>query len=122
MLFRLNPEIVVGRRSFLDDRKDRDTFPCPRCRKIYYYSKNLKRHLKFECGKEPKFQCPHCPHKTKHKSSLQVHIGTKHPEHTMVNSREFVIAMNRRYSDYNTFDNKPPKFDSFENKPRKFDF
>lgn len=51
--------------------------------------------MKFECGKEPQFKCPHCPHRTKHKSSLQVHVGTKHPEQTLINSREFHIAMTR---------------------------
>ena len=53
-------------------------FYCPRCNNHYMWKKNLLRHMKLECGKEPSFQCPICPLKTKHKSSLIGHVRNKH--------------------------------------------
>jgi len=55
-----------------------NVFQCTQCGKVYMSKGNLTRHLKFECGKEPQFQCPHCPLRTKHKSSLLTHIYCKH--------------------------------------------
>jgi hypothetical protein len=55
-----------------------NAFQCTQCGKVYMSKGNLTRHLKFECGKEPQFQCPHCPVRTKHKSSLLTHIYCKH--------------------------------------------
>nr|XP_031848637.1 putative zinc finger protein 727 [Nomia melanderi] len=49
-------------------------FRCPRCNKGYRWLRNMKNHLKIECGKDPKECCPYCPHRTKYKSSLQKHI------------------------------------------------
>jgi uncharacterized C2H2 Zn-finger protein len=54
-------------------------FQCTQCGKVYMSKGSLTRHLKFECGKEPQFQCPHCPLRTKRKSSLMTHIYCKHP-------------------------------------------
>ncbi|KAJ4427489.1 hypothetical protein ANN_25137 [Periplaneta americana] len=45
-------------------------FPCPKCGKKYYYKHNLGRHIRQECGKEPQFHCPYCPHLTKHKANI----------------------------------------------------
>ncbi|XP_074112526.1 zinc finger X-chromosomal protein-like [Cotesia typhae] len=47
---------------------------CPKCGKGYRWVRNMKTHLKLECGKEPTEFCPYCPHKTRHKRSLQMHI------------------------------------------------
>ncbi|CAK9802924.1 Longitudinals lacking protein, isoform G [Anthophora quadrimaculata] len=47
---------------------------CPRCNKGYRWLRNMKNHLRIECGKDPKECCPYCPHRTKYKSSLQKHI------------------------------------------------
>lgn len=53
-------------------------FSCPTCGKRYNYKHNLGRHMRQECGKEPQFHCPYCPHVTKHKASLQKHINRRH--------------------------------------------
>ena len=53
-------------------------FRCTRCGKVYVRKGTLTRHLKFECGKEPQFHCPHCSLRTKHKSSLLTHMYCKH--------------------------------------------
>ena len=65
-------------------------FPCEQCGKVYRYKSNLAKHLRFECGKEPMFACPYCPHKAKAKWNLGKHILTRHPlpEHTLNSSFE----------------------------------
>ncbi|XP_069702150.1 longitudinals lacking protein, isoforms H/M/V-like isoform X5 [Periplaneta americana] len=60
-------------------------FPCPLgCGKIYSHNKNLQYHMKYECGKEPRFQCPYCPHRTKRKNNLMLHISSQHVESQIV--------------------------------------
>nr|CAD7257411.1 unnamed protein product [Timema shepardi] len=39
------------------------SFPCERCGRTYIRKDSLQRHLQWECGKEPTFQCPFCPQK-----------------------------------------------------------
>ncbi|EZA51247.1 Longitudinals lacking protein, isoforms A/B/D/L [Ooceraea biroi] len=58
--------------------RQRMTYPCKNCGKIYSYYSSLARHLKHECGVEPKIQCPLCPYRTKHKSSLNTHLNGRH--------------------------------------------
>ncbi|XP_017887201.1 longitudinals lacking protein-like isoform X12 [Ceratina calcarata] len=53
-------------------------FRCPKCGKGYRWFRNMKNHLKIECGKDPKECCPYCPHRTKYKSSLRKHIFRIH--------------------------------------------
>jgi hypothetical protein len=58
-----------------------EKFACPLgCGKVYSQNKNLQYHMKYECGKEPRFQCPYCPHRTKRKNNLMLHISSQHPE------------------------------------------
>jgi len=54
------------------------SFQCPGCGKVYRWRKNMISHMRLECGKEPQFQCPHCPQRTTQKSSLLTHIHNKH--------------------------------------------
>lgn len=56
----------------------RGLFPCPQCSKVYQYKYTLATHLRFECGKEPQFQCPYCPHRTKLKGNLMKHVRKIH--------------------------------------------
>ncbi|KAJ1529444.1 hypothetical protein ONE63_006222 [Megalurothrips usitatus] len=56
----------------------RDLFPCPQCFKVYQYKYTLGTHLRYECGKEPQFQCPYCPHRSKLKGNLMKHIRKIH--------------------------------------------
>lgn len=53
-------------------------FKCTTCGKIYIHRSSLARHQSLECGKEPQFQCPYCPKKSKLKSNLKQHIILKH--------------------------------------------
>ncbi|XP_022186328.2 longitudinals lacking protein-like [Nilaparvata lugens] len=51
---------------------------CRNCGKVYALASSLYTHEKYQCGKEPQFKCPYCPHKTKLKGNLKAHIGFKH--------------------------------------------
>lgn len=53
---------------------------CENCGRRYHQSKNLKRHLRNECGKRPTYQCSYCPYKATYKSYLEIHM-TKHGRH-----------------------------------------
>ncbi|KAL0132465.1 hypothetical protein PUN28_000309 [Cardiocondyla obscurior] len=49
---------------------------CPRCGNAYTRLHSLNRHIKFECGVEPQFECPICQKKSKHKHNLLLHMKT----------------------------------------------
>nr|CAD7397115.1 unnamed protein product [Timema poppensis] len=48
-------------------------FPCSNCGKVYRYQRNMSYHMKFECGKEPQFQCPLCSLRMKQRRNLRRH-------------------------------------------------
>ncbi|KAM0727083.1 Longitudinals lacking protein, isoforms A/B/D/L [Formica fusca] len=51
-------------------------YSCPRCGNAYTRPHSLNRHMRFECGVEPKFECPICHKKSKHKHNLVLHMRT----------------------------------------------
>lgn len=53
-------------------------WPCDTCHRVYKRKHALVSHKKYECGKEPQFQCPHCLYKAKLKGTLKAHIAIKH--------------------------------------------
>lgn len=54
-------------------------FACRRCGKRYRWKSTMRRHEQVECGgKEPSYQCPHCPYKAKQKGNLGVHVRKHH--------------------------------------------
>jgi uncharacterized Zn-finger protein len=55
-------------------------FPCDRCGRSYIRKDSLRRHLKYECGKEPAFQCPFCPQRCKRKAHQIRHIHRQHSD------------------------------------------
>ena len=73
-----NSYIRYQHRSSNSSDKKPGLFKCPNCGKGYRWLRNMKNHIKIECGKEPKEFCPYCPHRTKYKSSLQKHIVRIH--------------------------------------------
>ncbi|XP_050455559.1 longitudinals lacking protein-like isoform X24 [Cataglyphis hispanica] len=54
-------------------------YHCETCGKGYQHRATLLRHTRHECGKEPKFKCPYCAHRTKQRGNLYQHIRTNHP-------------------------------------------
>ncbi|XP_054287647.1 gastrula zinc finger protein XlCGF57.1-like [Macrosteles quadrilineatus] len=58
------------------------------CGRRYKHKNNLIEHQKYDCGKDPQFQCPHCHYRAKLKSNLKKHIACKHSQleiHNMSN-------------------------------------
>jgi len=54
------------------------SYPCTQCGKMYMWKTNMQRHVRLECGKEPQFKCPYCPHKTNRKDVLLTHVKLIH--------------------------------------------
>jgi DNA-directed RNA polymerase subunit RPC12/RpoP len=53
-------------------------FKCKNCGKSYRWKTSVYNHLRLECGKEPRLQCPYCPYRAKLNWNLQKHIRSKH--------------------------------------------
>ena len=53
-------------------------FSCLNCGKTYKWYRGLQRHLRYECGKLPRFKCPHCPYVAKHRTHVYNHIKSNH--------------------------------------------
>ena len=53
-------------------------FSCVRCDKQYARKQHLSRHIQYECGKKPLFQCPLCPRKCKRNDILRFHLKNIH--------------------------------------------
>lgn len=47
---------------------------------VYRWKCNLTTHQRLECGQEPRFSCPACPHRSKFRGNLFKHLLSKHPE------------------------------------------
>ncbi|PSN29138.1 Longitudinals lacking protein [Blattella germanica] len=60
--------------------RSRGIFPCEQCGRSYARKDSLQRHLQWECGKEPTFQCPFCPQRCKRKSHQIRHIRRQHSD------------------------------------------
>ncbi|KAG8259318.1 hypothetical protein J6590_014787 [Homalodisca vitripennis] len=63
-------EILVTNESSKGAKK----YVCAVCRKRYHHNHHLTRHVRYECGKEPQFPCPHCPYRSKHRDNLNKHV------------------------------------------------
>lgn len=60
------------------DECNQTWFHCTACDRKYKYSRSVRRHLRYECGKTPQFQCHLCGKKMKHKSNFKTHLATVH--------------------------------------------
>ncbi|XP_078042404.1 longitudinals lacking protein, isoforms A/B/D/L-like [Augochlora pura] len=66
---------AAGNQTIVENR-DSSEYSCPRCGNAYLRLHSLNRHIKFECGVEPRFECPVCHKKSKHKHNLILHMRT----------------------------------------------
>ena len=58
--------------------RDIERHTCSRCSKSYIHAWHLKRHTKFECGQEPRVQCPYCAARMKQRGHVYRHIRQCH--------------------------------------------
>uniref|UniRef100_A0A8D8Z1K9 Longitudinals lacking protein, isoform G n=1 Tax=Cacopsylla melanoneura TaxID=428564 RepID=A0A8D8Z1K9_9HEMI len=56
----------------------RPLYSCENCGKSYLWKQGLNTHKRLHCGKEPRFQCPHCPKKCYQRGNLESHIRNVH--------------------------------------------
>ncbi|KAE8747843.1 hypothetical protein FOCC_FOCC005455 [Frankliniella occidentalis] len=56
-----------------------DQVRCEACGRLYNHRASYYCHRKYECGKEPQFQCPYCPQRSKRIGNLKKHVLTVHP-------------------------------------------
>ncbi|KAG5320153.1 LOLA3 protein, partial [Pseudoatta argentina] len=69
------PLIEVSSNQVTASNRD-SYYYCQRCGNAYTRPHSLNRHMKFECGVEPQFECPICHKKSKHKHNLLLHMRT----------------------------------------------
>lgn len=53
-------------------------YECPDCGRIYKLKSSLRNHRKWECGKEPQFECLYCSYKAKQKMHMMRHMERMH--------------------------------------------
>ncbi|XP_076172979.1 uncharacterized protein LOC143149456 [Ptiloglossa arizonensis] len=59
---------------------EKKPFQCQKCGRGFTLKRNKDRHVNYECGHEPRFQCPYCGLRSKQTSPVYAHIRKKHPE------------------------------------------
>lgn len=75
-------------------------YPCSECGRSYKLKSSLRNHQKWECGKDPQFQCPFCIYRAKQKMHIGRHMERMHKEKFLKIEGDHVIAM--RDEDGNT--------------------
>lgn len=68
-------------------------FTCPDCGRIYKLKSSLRNHQKWECGKEPQFQCPYCVYRAKQKMHIGRHMERMHKERFFKVESDKVVAL-----------------------------
>ncbi|CAL7939900.1 unnamed protein product [Xylocopa violacea] len=72
---------TVKRRGLKVNASDKKKpFQCQKCGRGFTLKRNKDRHVNYECGHEPRFQCPYCGLRSKQTSPVYAHIRKKHPE------------------------------------------
>ncbi|XP_076287970.1 zinc finger X-chromosomal protein-like [Lasioglossum baleicum] len=82
-IFRANMDYTMHREDMKHEdgplwQPGRMAYHCPRCNAGYTYKKTLKTHMKYDCGKEPRFKCPYCNKRDKCSSNIYKHIRMRH--------------------------------------------
>lgn len=68
-------------------------FACPDCGRVYKLKSSLRNHQKWECGKEPQFQCPYCVYRAKQKMHIGRHMERMHKERFFKLEDDKVVAI-----------------------------
>ncbi|CAH0398563.1 unnamed protein product [Chilo suppressalis] len=77
---RLALPLVAGLRAPPPPGPGEPAFTCPDCGRVYKLKSSLRNHQKWECGKEPQFQCPYCVYRAKQKMHIARHMERMHRE------------------------------------------
>ena len=73
----LNKELMKHQAPLFEnpDGEEPELYPCPKCKKVYRWMISLRRHMRLECGQEPKHTCLYCGRRFKHKHHLIGHMA-----------------------------------------------
>ncbi|XP_030765786.1 GDNF-inducible zinc finger protein 1-like [Sitophilus oryzae] len=63
---------------FKKEKKNGDRLTCHKCHKSLKNKMTLRKHVKYQCGKEATYFCNYCPLKSKRHYDLKMHIYNKH--------------------------------------------
>ncbi|KAK2711674.1 hypothetical protein QYM36_012698, partial [Artemia franciscana] len=55
-----------------------DQIKCPMCNRVYRAVTSLRRHMRYECGRDCQFSCSFCPRKFRHNFHLVSHMRARH--------------------------------------------
>lgn len=87
------------------------TCPAPDCGRVYKLKSSLRNHQKWECGKDPQFQCPFCVYRAKQKMHIGRHMERMHKNNTaMLKAAAAVVAASASVA--NTIKNEDNSSDS----------
>lgn len=65
----------------------------PDCGRVYKLKSSLRNHQKWECGKDPQFQCPFCVYRAKQKMHIGRHMERMHKNNAaMLKAAAAVVA------------------------------
>ncbi|RZF39473.1 hypothetical protein LSTR_LSTR000994 [Laodelphax striatellus] len=56
-------------------------FVCNTCGRGYKRKSGFIQHLRYQCGVEPQFTCQFCPHKSRFKSHMKMHLASRHRDY-----------------------------------------
>lgn len=62
------------------DGKGWSLHECADCGNKYKHKGSLQRHVKYECRKQPSFQCPYCVYRAYQKHNLLLHERHLHKD------------------------------------------
>ncbi|KAL6263990.1 hypothetical protein P5V15_004071 [Pogonomyrmex californicus] len=74
----VNGSFKVFSRSFSSNADKRFSCPNHNCGRAFNWKRNLTRHLKYECGRQPRFKCPYCDYHGKLKGNVKKHLLHRH--------------------------------------------
>jgi hypothetical protein len=69
----------LGIQNASDDKAS--TFHCIRCGKQYLRKRTLLRHMRYDCGTEPRFSCSMCGLRARRRYTLTSHLVAVHGIH-----------------------------------------
>lgn len=80
-VLQLNSDILTGDVVHDEDpfwQPGKMSYHCPRCNAGYTYKRTLMTHMKYDCGKLPRFKCPYCNKRDKCSSNIYKHVRIRH--------------------------------------------
>ncbi|XP_022903218.1 longitudinals lacking protein, isoforms A/B/D/L isoform X10 [Onthophagus taurus] len=85
---------IIGRNIFNNESplsEIQSCFQCENCDRRYKLKSSLRNHQKWECGKEPQFECLYCSYKAKQKMHMMRHMERLHKDVDIASLSETIL-------------------------------